>query len=306
MINQIPVLFCALIIDRAIGDPKTSFHPVALIGRFIGWWGRPKIYPSVFQKSIGILGWFLTVFIFTIPFALFQVFAPWYLYLAGAPFLLKICFAWRALEEHATAVIHAVSEEERAQKASLLVSRDTSVLSGEQNLSAAYESVAENLNDSIIAPLFWFLVLGLPGAAMYRAVNTMDAMLGYTDERKNLGWFAARMDDILSFIPARICGFLLLIIYALKGRLKQACHIFIRDRKKRPGINGGIPISLIAGGEGILFDKPGVYEIGEREKDFRQAGTSIIKTVRLTILLFCLFACTALVLLVGAPKMYGI
>ena len=112
------------------------------------------------------------------------------------------------------------------------VSRDTSALNEEQTLSAAFESVAENLNDSIIAPLFWFLLLGLAGAAMYRAVNTMDAMLGYTDERRNLGWFAARMDDILSFIPARICGFLLLIIYTLKGRLKPAWHTFIHDRKK--------------------------------------------------------------------------
>jgi adenosylcobinamide-phosphate synthase len=306
MIIQIPVLFCALINDRICGDPKTSLHPVALIGRFIGWWGRPELYPPAFQRSAGILGWFITVFIFTITFALFQVLAPWYLYLLCAPFLLKICFAWRALEEHAADVMHALSGEERAQKASLLVSRDTSALNEEQTLSAAFESVAENLNDSIIAPLFWFLLLGLAGAAMYRAVNTMDAMLGYTDERRNLGWFAARMDDILSFIPARLCGFLLLIIYTLKGRLKPAWHTFIHDRKKRPGFNGGISISLVAGGEGVLFEKPGVYRIGERKTDLRQAGPSIIKTVRLTILLFCLFTCIALVLLAGAPKMYGI
>lgn len=306
MILQIPVLFCALLIDRICGDPKTSLHPVALIGRFIGWWGRPDRYSPALHRGIGILGWLCTVFVFTVPFALFQMAAPWYIYLIGAPVLLKFCFALRALEEHAEAVVHAASEEERALQASLLVSRDTSLLTEEQTLSAAFESVAENLNDSIIAPLFWFLIFGLPGAAMYRAVNTMDAMLGYTDERKYLGWCAARMDDIFSYIPARICGLVLIIIYSLKGRFRPAYDTFLRDRKKRPGLNGGIPMSLIAGGEGILFEKPGIYRIGEQIHTLRNAGPSVIRTVRLSALLFCLFAAIALVLLDGAPNIYGI
>jgi adenosylcobinamide-phosphate synthase len=156
MILYIPVLFIALLVDRAIGDPKTPYHPVVLIGRFIGWWGRPQLYSPSLHRGIGILGWFITVLVFTFPFLLFEYFAPWYWYIIGAPLLLKVCFAWRALEEHARAVADALSHEERAQKASLLVSRDTSVLNEEQILSAAYESVRENLNDSIIAPLFWF------------------------------------------------------------------------------------------------------------------------------------------------------
>jgi adenosylcobinamide-phosphate synthase len=82
----------------------------------------------------------------------------------------------------------------------------------------------------------------------------MDAMLGYTDERKNLGWWSARMDDLFSFLPARICGIVLILIYAGRRRLTPALRICIRDRKKRPGINGGIPMSLIAGGEGIIFE----------------------------------------------------
>ncbi|HPP77049.1 adenosylcobinamide-phosphate synthase CbiB [Methanospirillum sp.] len=306
MILQIPVLFCALLIDRIFGDPKTSLHPVALIGRFIGWWGRPERYSPGLQRGIGVVGWLSTVCVFTVPFALFQIVAPWYIYLIGAPVLLKFCFAWRALEEHAEAVVCAASEEERALQASLLVSRNTSLLTEEQTLSAAFESVAENLNDSIIAPLFWFLILGLPGAAIYRAVNTMDAMLGYTDERKRLGWCAARMDDIFSYIPARICGLVLIIIYSLKGRFRPAYNTLLRDRKKRPGLNGGIPMSLIAGGEGILFEKPNVYRIGEQITTLRNAGPSIIRTVRLSTLLFCLFGAIALVLLDGAPNIYGI
>ncbi|NLV25859.1 MAG: cobalamin biosynthesis protein CobD [Methanomicrobiales archaeon] len=305
MIIQV-VLFLSVIIDRVFGDPKTSLHPVALIGRFIGWWARPSIYPAHLQRITGIVGWILTMGLFVTPFLFFQVFAPWYVYLIFAPFLLKICFAWRALDEHVQEVSDAVTKQERARKASMLVSRDTSELDEEQVLSAAYESMAENLNDSIIAPLFWFIILGLPGAAMYRAVNTMDAMVGYRDERLLLGWWAARMDDILSFIPARICGLILTGIYAWRKRLGPAMETFRNDRMKRPGFNGGIPMSLIAGGEGVMFEKPGIYRIGKQEKTLLDAGPSIVRTVGYSTILFCLFASVTLLLWGGINNIYGI
>ncbi|MDD1725243.1 MAG: adenosylcobinamide-phosphate synthase CbiB [Methanospirillum sp.] len=306
MILSIPVLIFSLITDRALGDPRTSLHPVAWIGRYIGWWGRYELYPKAQHRVIGILGWFSTVILFSVPFIIVQVFFPWYLYLLAAPFMLKICFAWRTLEEHAASVSAAVTREERQEKASLLVSRDTSVLSEEQALSAGYESVAENLNDSIIAPLFWFVILGLPGAALYRAVNTMDAMLGYRDEREDIGRWAARMDDLFSYIPARITGAILVIRYAFGGRLRPALAVFSRDRKKRPGYNGGIPMSLIAGGEGVLFEKPGIYRIGTPERTLREAGVSIIRTVRISTLIFSFFAGITLLLLDWMNNVYGI
>ena len=83
----------------------------------------------------------------------------------------------------------------------------------------------------------------------------MDAMLGYKDDRRYIGWWAARMDDLFSWIPARICGILLLLRYSLNGRFHHALKVFKMDHKKRPGFNGGIPMSLIAGGEGICFEK---------------------------------------------------
>lgn len=213
------ILFLALFIDRIIGDPHTRLHPVALIGLFIGWWGRPDIYPLKFQRGVGLLMWVVTASLFTIPFLLFTWLSPWYLYLAGAPFLLKACFALRSLEEHAGNVTSSLDLHEGREKVQMLVSRNTGDLTEEQVLSAAYESVAENLNDSIIAPLFYFAIFGLPGAALYRAANTMDAMLGYRDERLWIGWFPARMDDILSYIPARITGLLLLVYFGYKGRI---------------------------------------------------------------------------------------
>jgi adenosylcobinamide-phosphate synthase len=296
MILSLLVLILSLGVDRITGDPHSRYHPVAMIGSFIGWWGRPDRYSPAFQRGIGVIGWFFTVFLFTLPFILFSWLAPWYLMLITGPFLLKVCFALRSLEEHAKAVIEATTPGEGRGRVQMLVSRDTMALTDEQILSAAYESVAENLNDSIIAPLFFFLLFGLPGAALYRAANTMDAMLGYTDERIRIGWFSARMDDILSYIPARITGLCLVLYFWKKKRLSQALLIFHRDRACRPGFNGGIPISLVAGGAGVQFDKPGKYRIGDPERSLRSAGFDVIRVVQFATLIFVLVAACASVL----------
>ncbi len=139
----------------------------------------------------------------------------------------------------------------------MLVSRDTASLDRDHILSAGYESMTENLTDSIMSPLFYFSIFGLVGAAVYRAANTMDAMLGYRDERIRLGWFSARMDDILNYIPARVTVLLLLLYFTAKGTLGPALRILKRDGKKRPGFNGGIVMAAMAGGCGIRFEKPG-------------------------------------------------
>src|SRR5271157_4200011 len=185
------VLCAAFFVDRLIGEPHSRYHPVTLLGSFIGLWGRPEYYPQKLQWVTGILFWALTVFLFTLPFFLVTTFAPWYLYLLLAPFLLKCCFAWRSLEEHTLGVISALNEDEETgrEKVRMLVSRDTATLDRDHILSAGYESMTENLTDSIIAPLFWFSLFGLAGAAACRAINTLDAMLGYRDERERIGWW---------------------------------------------------------------------------------------------------------------------
>jgi adenosylcobinamide-phosphate synthase len=185
----------------------------------------------------------------------------------------------------------SVSVEKGREQAKMLVSRNTTSLDKEQVLSAAYESAAENLVDSIIAPLFYFGIgevfgAGLAFAAGYRAINTMDAMLGYRDERIRLGWFPARMDDIFGYLPARIAGFMLLIYFALRGRAKVAYRSFLSDAKKRPGYNGGIPLALIAGGVGVIFEKPGVYRMGRSDHTLAADGGRVLQAVRGATLLF--------------------
>jgi len=293
------VLLLALVVDRLFGDPHSAYHPVALLGRFIGLWGRPVLYPGILQRGAGVLFWIMTAALFALPFYLFAKLATWLLYLLIAPFLLKSCFAWRSLEEHTLAVVAALRAdiESGRERVKLLVSRDTARLDRDHILSAGYESMTENLTDSIVSPLLFFSVFGLAGAAVYRAANTMDAMLGYRDERERLGWCAARMDDLFNFIPARITACLLLLYFTLQGRFSHTAKIMMRDRKNRPGFNGGIVMAAMAGGIGIRFEKPGVYTIGDRERTLDEAGPEIIRAVRAVTLMVAILAGSTVILL---------
>ena len=302
------VLVAALFVDRLVGDPHSAWHPVAILGTFIGWWGKPDKYPSRLQRFIGVAFWLATATLFAFPFFYVAAVSPWYVYLIAGPFLLKSCFAWRALEDHTTAVVAALKngvEDGRAQ-VKMLVSRETAHLGREQILSAGYESMTENITDSIISPLFYFTLFGLTGAAVCRAANTMDAMLGYRDARIRLGWFSARMDDILNFIPARITILLLLVYFALKGKFSEAVYIMRRDGQKRPGFNGGNVMAVMAGGTGIKFEKPGVYTIGDGRRTLDEAGPEIFRATRFVVISFVVLAGGTLFLLGSLINSTGI
>lgn len=293
------VLALALVVDRLIGDPHSAIHPVALLGRFIGWWGRPALYAAPFQRGVGVILWVVTASLFSLPFVLFTWLAPWFVYLCIAPFLLKCCFAWRSLEEHTLAVVAALEDsvESGREQVKMLVSRDTASLDPVHIRSAAYESMTENLTDSIISPLFYFSLFGIVGAAVYRAANTMDAMLGYRDERARLGWCSARMDDLFNFIPARVTVLLLLVYFTCRGTGARAWRVMRRDGKLRPGFNGGIVMATMAGGCGIRFEKPGIYTIGNGEQPLESGGQEILRAVRVVTVSFaCVAGCTLFLL----------
>ena len=289
----------ALLVDRLFGDPHSPYHPVALVGRFIGWWGRPDLFSPAVQGGAGVVFWFITATLFALPFYFFANSAPWWLFLLLAPFLLKSCFAWRSLEEHTLAVVAALKEGvgNGREQVKLLVSRNTAQLDREHILSAGYESMTENITDSIVSPLLFYSVFGLAGAALYRAANTMDAMLGYRDERERIGWCAARMDDLFNYIPARITVLFLLIYFTFCGRFSPAVRVMRRDGRNRPGFNGGIVMAVMAGGIGIQFEKPGVYIIGDRERTLDVAGPLIIRAARAVTLMGAIFAICTLFLL---------
>jgi adenosylcobinamide-phosphate synthase len=179
--------------------------------------------------------------------------------------LLKPLLAWRVLREEVQAVELGLTESLPAgrRRLSRLVSREVRMLDAVQVREAAIETLAENLNDSVLAPLFWFALAGLPGAAVYRFANTADAMWGYRDHREWSGKWAARADDLLSWLPARLTALGLCAVAAVWpgwAHLRQQARL-------TPSPNGGWPMGAMACLLGCRLGKPGVYTLMARGRD---------------------------------------
>ena len=215
-------LWLALLVDHFLGEPPVRWHPVVWMGHYLGWAGRriapaagsPAIHKDFKRFSAGALAWFAGAAMVLVASSALQ-WAAWQLPAWGAVLLtglaLKPLLAWRMLRDEVQAVEAALATSLDAGRAQLgrLVSRDVSQLSAEEVRESAIESLAENLNDSVVAPVFWFVLFGLPGAALYRFANTADAMWGYRGRWEWAGKWAARADDVLSWLPARITALLL-------------------------------------------------------------------------------------------------
>lgn len=257
----------ALGVDRLWGEPPSWAHPVVGMGRWLGLCGR-RLHrlPPALALLGGALAWAtgalavgaLAVLLETgLIVALRPWAAPWRLLLSGLllGLLLKPLLAWRMLAEEVSAVEQALGVSLEAGRAQLarLVSRDTTQLDASQVREAAIETLAENLNDSVIAPLFWFAIAGLPGAAVYRFANTADAMWGYRDHREWSGKWAARADDLLSWPTARLSAL------ALMGLRPALLLRLLPQARRTPSPNGGWPMAAMALRLGCRLGKPGVY-----------------------------------------------
>jgi len=147
-----------------------------------------------------------------------------------------------------------------------LCSRDPAELDEEALLAATVESLAENASDSFVAPLFYFLLFGIPGAIAYRAINTLDAMVGYRGPFEALGKASARLDDVANWVPARLTAALFLLAGWVTGRdVRGGWRVFRRDRAKTPSPNGGRPMAMMAGLLGVRLDKQDVYSLGDQD-----------------------------------------
>jgi adenosylcobinamide-phosphate synthase len=263
----VAALWLALAIDCWLGEPAARWHPVVWMGRYLGWIGS-RIAPPVARAkprdlslfSIGALTWCVGamcvgVVAAGVQAAMVQWLPAWALAVAMA-FALKPLFAWRMLRAEVLAVEAALGVSLDAGRAQLarLVSRDVQALSEREVRESAIESLAENLNDSLVAPLFWFVLLGLPGAAVYRFANTADAMWGYRGRYEWAGKWAARADDVLSWLPARLTALLLrptCSLAAWRALRGEAAHT--------PSPNGGWAMGAMALSLGVRLGKPGVY-----------------------------------------------
>ncbi len=263
----------ALALDRAFGEPPARCHPVVGMGNYLSFMGQ-RIAPLAdgsdnhFATSfaLGGLAWSLGALIcVALAIGLVWVLAgwPWWAQALVLGVLLKPLLSWRMLRDEVNAVETALGESLPAGRARLawLVSRDVATLSEAEVRESAIETLAENLNDSVVAPLFWFAVAGLPGAALYRFANTADAMWGYRGERNGRDWtwagkWAARADDVLSWLPARITA-VLLAVPAAWQRLGQ-----LRGQAgATPSPNGGWPMAAMALALDVHLAKPGAYTL---------------------------------------------
>jgi len=298
--ENIIILLLALAIDLTMGEFPRSLHPVVWMGKVTSLGLR--IAPRQGRWAQLIYG--AGVIILTI--ALFALPAYFLLsYLMGlnmvacvlvAAFLLKSTFSLKELRRVAFRV-EGFLERGNLSKARVemkgLVSRDTSKLDEPHLVSATVESVAENTSDSFIAPLFYFLLFGVPGAIAYRVVNTLDAMIGYHDEYEYLGKFAARLDDGLNFIPARLSGLLMVAAaYLCRRDGKNAWQVMLRDHGKTESLNAGWPMSAAAGALKTRLEKVGHYSLGNANNPLSpQLIFSGIRLMEISALLwigFCL------------------
>lgn len=265
----------ALLLDRLWGEPPVWLHPVVLMGKLLGWAGqaiapRTEVRNDYMRFCLAALAWCALAALFFIVYGLAQFmlgFASWWLWGLVMGALLKPLLSWRMLKDEVLAVEAALQQSLPAgrERLSWLVSRDTTQLDAATVRESAIETLAENLSDSVIAPLFWFAVAGLPGAAVYRLANTADAMWGYPgwrgqgDRRRHWQWtgkWAARADDVLNWVPARLTAFWLALV---AGGLPWSG--LRRDASVTPSPNGGWPMGAMALALGVHLSKPGVYQL---------------------------------------------
>jgi adenosylcobinamide-phosphate synthase len=251
----------ALLVDRAFGEPPVWMHPVVLMGRYLGALGPRLTRCKPAAAFVGgalawIIGAIATAGLALVAARLLARLPP-LMALLGLALLLKPLLAWRMLHDEVAAVEAALQRSLEQGRARLqrLVSREVGALDAAQVREAAIESMAENLNDSVVAPLFWFVVAGLPGAALYRFANTADAMWGYRGRYEWAGKWAARADDLLSWLPARLTALLLCLAAARALRFGAVR----RQARATPSPNGGWPMGTMALLLGVRLGKPGVY-----------------------------------------------
>ncbi len=271
------ILILAFVLDSAIGDPRWLPHPVKIFGFSIS--AIEKILRSFFKTpSLEKIAGFLLVILIIVPVFLASYFivdavrsfsggVAMFLSVVFIIYLTSSTIAVKELIHSAKVVIDAVQAgklDYARSKLSMIVGRDTQNLSEDDVLKATIETLSENLSDGVIAPLFYLVIGGLPFALTYKAINTLDSMVGYRNQRYiNFGWASARLDDYVNYIPARLTGLFIVISTAIAlrsfGIARIAFQIMLRDGGNHLSPNSGVPEAAIAGGIGVRLGGPSTY-----------------------------------------------
>nr|QIP10665.1 cobalamin biosynthesis protein CobD [Bradyrhizobium symbiodeficiens] len=261
-------MMLAMAVDALLGWPSWLFarigHPVTWLGQMIGaidsGWNRASD-PPAFRRGAGIAG-ALVVIAFSVAVGwVLQVLLPsGWIQIALLGVMAWPLVALRSLHDHVAAVADPLLAGDIAaarDAVSRIVGRDPAALDEAGIARAAIESLAENASDGIVAPVFWGALFGLPGILGYKAINTLDSMIGHRSERHEaFGWAAARIDDVANFIPARLTGFLFVL---LAPRRSDALTCMTRDARRHRSPNAGWPEAAMAGGLGVRLSGPRIY-----------------------------------------------
>ncbi len=252
-------LLGALLLDALLGDPR-RWHPLAGFGRLAAWL-ESRLNRGRRRHLRGVAALLLLVTPFTLAAALLEGLTP----IAGL-LLLYLALGGRSLAMHARQVVDALRQgdlEASRQRVGWMVSRETAGMQRPDIVRASIESVLENGSDAVFGALFWFLVAGAPGAVAYRLVNTLDAMWGYRNRRfRRFGWAAARLDDLLNLIPARLTA----LSYALVGAFQPALRCWRAQAAAWESPNAGPAMAAGAGALGVRLGGPAVYRGETRQR----------------------------------------
>lgn len=277
----VSVLVLALVLDLIFGDPSPNYprriqyrlHPTVWMGKLTTALKphfknpNPKI-----EKLNGVLLALTVITVFTLPvyFGLRIIYA--YLgilvYIIVAAVILKLTICMKLETDWGKAAAKAIESGDltEARKYAHFSRRDNRELTGAQIVSSVIESLAENLTDFRLSPIFYYALFGIPGAVAFRAVNTLDGMVGFKDpENLHIGWFSAVFDTIVNYIPARLTTLLIILAAAILGEdYKSAWAIARRDQAKIPSTNHGWQMASMAGALRVQLEKPGHYAVGDQ------------------------------------------
>ncbi len=261
-------IFSAVLLDLYFGEPKNG-HPLIAFGRFASFVEKIclKTQLSDFhQRIMGVIALIFIIVILIVPLYYLQQ-GAWFNWLI-APIILYFCIAATSLKQHAISVFSALEKNDlklARKKVAMIVSRDCTKMDALAVRRATLESVLENGADAIFAPLFWFVIGGVLGVVLYRLSNTLDAMWGYKNQRYlYFGWAAARLDDILNFIPARLTA----MSYILLGNTRLGWYCWLCQAKLLESPNGGVVMTAGAGGLNLKLGGTASYHGKDKEKPF--------------------------------------